>query len=311
MRSYRTFFAIAILFFAAAVFRVAAQPTNPVTSTPVFVPDYTHANDPITPGTLAWDSTQKTLDCTNGQDFAKFTFYFTNTATMRPVEHIDNIDPATGRTNTVLVTNAPVPAQVTILNVHPSCGCTTAQLPPVPWQLPPGTNSSIGVSVNLQGKIGTLFKSVTINTDKGRLDLMVRINILPAPPAAPMSAEQRARGIAAASADRQAVFKGDCISCHAKNVQNKYGQQLYDEVCSVCHEANPRASMVPDLRNLKDPTSEEFWRAWITSGKPGTLMPAFATAQGGPLNDMQIASLAAYLNSLIPPKAPASAQQPK
>ena len=30
-------------------------------------------------------------------------------------------------------------------------------------------------------------------------------------------------------------------------------------------------------------------------------MPAFATSQGGPLNDMQIASLAAYLNAIIPP----------
>jgi hypothetical protein len=58
--------------------------------------------------------------------------------------------------------------------------------------------------------------------------------------------------------------------------------------------------MVPDLHNLKDPTSEEFWRTWITSGKAGTLMPAFATSQGGPLNDMQIASLAVYLNGTIP-----------
>jgi len=62
--------------------------------------------------------------------------------------------------------------------------------------------------------------------------------------------------------------------------------------------------MVPDLHNLKEQTSDEFWRAWITSGKAGTLMPAFATSQGGPLNDMQIASLAVYLNQAIPPHAP-------
>jgi hypothetical protein len=66
--------------------------------------------------------------------------------------------------------------------------------------------------------------------------------------------------------------------------------------------------MVPDLHNLKDPTSEEFWRSWITSGKAGTLMPAFSSSQGGPLNDMQIASLAAYLNSMIPPHAPSAAK---
>jgi hypothetical protein len=61
--------------------------------------------------------------------------------------------------------------------------------------------------------------------------------------------------------------------------------------------------MVPDLNNLKVPTNREFWRTWITYGKPGTLMPAFAGSQGGPLTDMQIASLAAYLNAAKPSKA--------
>jgi mono/diheme cytochrome c family protein len=158
----------------------------------------------------------------------------------------------------------------------------------------------IKVAVNLAGKSGTLFKTVNVSTDKGKKDLMLRINVLPAPPVAPMSEAERARGIAAAKIDRQAVFKGDCVSCHAKNTEGKYGQQLFTSICAVCHEANPRASMVPDLHNLKDPTNEEFWRTWITAGKAGTLMPAFATSQGGPLNDMQIASLAAYLNATIP-----------
>ena len=54
----------------------------------------------------------------------------------------------------------------------------------------------------------------------------------------------------------------------------------------------------------------EFWRTWITAGKAGSLMPAFATSQGGPLNDMQIASLAAYLNAVIPSKVPPPAPVP-
>jgi mono/diheme cytochrome c family protein len=174
------------------------------------------------------------------------------------------------------------------------------ELPPRPWTIPGGSNGLIKVAVNLAGKSGTLFKTVNVSTDKGKKDLMLRINVLPAPPVAPMSEAERARGIAAAKIDRQAVFKGDCVSCHAKNTEGKYGQQLFTSICAVCHEANPRASMVPDLHNLKDPTNEEFWRTWITAGKAGTLMPAFATSQGGPLNDMQIASLAAYLNATIP-----------
>ena len=127
----------------------------------------------------------------------------------------------------------------------------------------------------------------------------MQITILP--PVVPVLTDaERARGVEIAKADRQAVFKGDCATCHAKNVEGKYSKALYDAVCAICHDAENRAAMVPDLHNLKTPTNEEFWRTWIAHGKAGSLMPAFSTAEGGPLNDMQIATLAAYLNSTIP-----------
>ena len=328
--------AAALMVFAAGIFTAAAQPATAVTTAPVYVPDYTHANEPLPDGVIAWDQLTKETDATNGQDFARFVFTFTNVAQKIDIGLATNVTWATNfttvtnagfwarisgnkfsqvasavsTTNVVAVTNSSTLAPVTILSVHPSCGCTTAELPPVPWTIPGGSNGVIKVAVNLAGKSGVVFKSVNISTDKGKKDLMLKINIQAAPPAPPMSDEERARGLAAAKLDRQAVFKGDCISCHAKNVEGKYGQQLFASVCSVCHEATPRASMVPDLHNLKDPTSEEFWRTWITAGKAGTLMPAFATSQGGPLNDMQIASLAAYLNAIIPPKPVAPAPAP-
>jgi mono/diheme cytochrome c family protein len=331
MKMHRTFLAIAALLFVAAFISAVAQPPAPQTSTPVYVPNTTHQNDPMPPGVLEWDSTQKSLEVTNGLDFARFVFAFTNVATEASMAQQTNFSYATNFTvvtnrgfwsvfsghkySTVVngivsnasittVTNSITPVPVTILNVHPSCGCTTAELPPTPWMLPPGTNSTMKVSVNLAGKSGMIFKSVNVTTDKGKVDLMLRINILPAPPAPPMSEEERARGVAAAKVDRQAVFKGDCVSCHAKNVEGKYDQALFAQVCAICHEANPRATMVPDLHNLKNPTSEEFWRTWVTSGKAGSLMPAFATSQGGPLSDMQIASLARYLNKAFPSHAP-------
>jgi mono/diheme cytochrome c family protein len=336
MRVRLTICTTALVMLAANVFCVGAQPAAPVASAPVYVPDTTHQNDPLPSGVLVWDETQKSVDATNGQDFARFVFAFTNTARKVEIGQVTNVTWTTNYTvvtnsgfwsvfsgrkyssvatvitnrTVATVTNASTPLPVTILNVHPSCGCTTAELPPVPWLLPPGTNSTMRVNVNLAGKSGIVFKTVTVTTDKGRMDLMLRINIQAPPPPKPMSEEERARGIAAAKIDRQAVFKGDCASCHAKNVQGQYGQQLFVNICGVCHEANPRATMVPDLHNLKDPTSEDFWRAWITSGKAGTLMPAFSTAQGGPLNDMQISSLAVYLNAIIPPKAPPPAPAP-
>jgi mono/diheme cytochrome c family protein len=276
-----TSLAAALVVFTAGIFTAAAQPSNDVTTAPVYVPDLSHANEPLPDGVLAWDDLTKATDATNEQDFARFTFSFTNVTA----------------------------GNVTILAVHPSCGCTTAEMPPVPWTIPPGESGQMKLNVNLAFKSGMLFKTVNVSTDKGNKTLTLRINILP-PVIVKMSEEDRAKGLAAAKVDRQAVFKGDCASCHLKHIEGKYGQPLFAAICAVCHEAENRATMVPDLHNLPVPTSEEFWRTWITAGKAGSLMPAFATSQGGPLNDMQIASLAAYLNAVIPPKAAAPVPAP-
>ncbi|HEX7577987.1 MAG TPA: cytochrome c, partial [Verrucomicrobiae bacterium] len=134
---------------------------------------------------------------------------------------------------------------------------------------------------------------------KGKKDLVLRINILP-PVVTTLTDAERARGVEMAKADRQSVFKADCAACHAKPAEGKYGKALYDAVCAICHEGEHRATMVPDLHNLKVPTNDEFWRTWTAHGKAGSLMPAFSTAEGGPLNDMQIATVAAFLNTEIP-----------
>lgn len=253
-----------------------AQTNAPISTPAVYVPDTSHSSQPLPDGVLSWNALMQTVEATNEQAFANFTFSLTN---------------VTG-------------GVVTILNVHPSCGCTTAELPPVPWQLPAGASGEMKFKVNLENKTGSLFKQVNVTTDRGYKDMMLRINIAPPPPMPEMTAEQRAAAMKVAQADRQAIFKGNCASCHLRKIEGKYGQQLYESICAICHEAEHRASMVPDLHNLKIPTNEEFWRTWITSGKAGTLMPAFATSQGGPLTDIQIASLAAYLNAICPSKVP-------
>ncbi|HEY2328777.1 MAG TPA: DUF1573 domain-containing protein [Verrucomicrobiae bacterium] len=311
--------------------KLATNASPLVEATPaVYVPNTSHATGPLPDGVIAWDALLKAVDATNGQDFARFTFTFTNIAENIDIGLATNLTCITNFTTvtnagfwarlwghkisrvpgfqtniTVMtVTNSIAPVPVTILNVHPSCGCTTAELPPVPWTIPAGATGEIKLSVNLQGKTGTVFKSVNVSTDKGKKDLMLRINILPPPPMPAMTEEQQLAGIAAAKVDRQAVFKGNCAACHLKKIDGKYGQQLYDAICAICHEAEHRATMVPNLHALQVPTNEEFWRTWITAGKAGSLMPAFATSQGGPLNDLQIASLAAYLNAIYPSHVP-------
>ena len=81
----------------------------------------------------------------------------------------------------VTVTNAIAPIAVTILNVHPSCGCTTAELPPVPWTIPPGTNGADPDQRQSRGQERHDFKTRDVTTDKGSKRLTLRINILPPP----------------------------------------------------------------------------------------------------------------------------------
>jgi cytochrome c553 len=254
------------------LFAADGNPTNPVvTTSPVYVPNTSHASEPLAGGVLAWDNTMKETNAPANASNAYFIFSFTNVS----------------------------PGNVVVLNVRTSCGCTTAQLPPLPWTLPAGTNGQIGVNVNFAGKSGTLLKTVTVTADKGTQTLMVKINILP-PVMPTLTDADRARGIEMSKADRQAVFRGDCTTCHVKPGQGKYGMLLYNADCAICHEGEHRATMVPDLHAVKVPTNLEFWQTWISHGKPGSLMPAFSTTDGGPLTDMQIASLANYLAATIP-----------
>src|SRR5476651_2465478 len=115
MKSNRIFFgALAcVIFFAARLLADEATPTNTAATTPtVYVPDTTHENDPMPDGVLAWDRLMESTNAAADQEQAHFTFSFTNVSS----------------------------GNVAILNVHPSCGCTTAQLPPLPWIVAPGTN---------------------------------------------------------------------------------------------------------------------------------------------------------------------------
>jgi mono/diheme cytochrome c family protein len=274
-RSFACAFA-GIIFLAAGLLAADKQSTNAVAaSQAVYVPDTSHSNGQLPDGILAWDNDSKTIDAAADQDKVQFTFNFTNISS----------------------------DSVTILSAQASCGCTQPVLPSLPWTLSPGTNGQIGATVDVAGKAGTLFKTVTVTTDKGQKVLNLRINMLQ-PVVHTMTEAERMHGIAIAKINRQAIFHGDCASCHLLPGQGKYGKALYDADCGICHEAEHRATMVPDLHTLKTPTNDAFWRTWIAHGKAGSFMPAFSQSDGGPLTDMQIASLAVYLDSKIPPVAP-------
>ena len=220
------------------------------------------------PAAIQWDSKWKEFNPAPGTQSLPFSFLLTN-----------------------VWTNA-----VTIRSAQTSCGCTVAQLPSTPWVLKPGEGGELKGTVNLAGKFGSITKSVTLQSDVGSLVVSVHINI-PTPDPTAMREGQRSRNLQVAAADRQAVFRGDCATCHVSPTVGKLGKELYASACGVCHEGPNRASMVPDLHKPKVPTGHDYWTAWVNDGKAGSLMPAFARASGGILDTNQVTSLVAFLES--------------
>ena len=214
---------------------------------------------------LVWDAEVKEHTAVSGELKAEFTFIVTNTSS-RPAF---------------------------INQVHASCGCTVAKLGKLPLEVPPGTNATMNVTLNLSGKQGTVSKRVTVETSYGQKRLTVKAHV---PKSDSAEKEDRSRNQQLALADRQAIFKGDCAQCHVQPATGKLSQPLYVTACGICHDSEERASVVPDLRTLSHATSQDYWRHWITYGKPGSMMPAFAQAEGGPLTDAQITSLVKYLS---------------
>jgi mono/diheme cytochrome c family protein len=227
--------------------------------------------EPTTPW-IAFDAQTKQYNASPGESVAPFVFNLTNVWT-----------------NEVIITG-----------VKASCGCTTADMPPVPWHLPPGGGGQVHAQINLAGKMGLLTKTLTFSTSTGKCIAYLKVNI-PTPPSmqGTLSAVDRRAAMMRAAGDPQAIFKGDCVRCHVEKGRNAYGEALYAADCGICHESSHRESAVPDLHALKQPTDFAYWQTIITFGKPHTMMPGFSAAQGGPLSDAQIASLAAYLNHTI------------
>jgi mono/diheme cytochrome c family protein len=241
---------------------------------------------PALDGFIAFDADQKEVSVTNGTPEAHFTFNLTNISS----------------------------GDVTINSVTTSCHCTVAALPSTPWKLKAGESGQISATMDMVGTPvgGTKTKTLTISSDRGPKLLYAKATLLPGP----MTGMDRTNAQKVAMADRQAVFKGDCAQCHVATAKDaagrdRMGKDLYGAVCGICHEGEHRASFVPDLHKLSEPTSPDFWKNWIMHGKPGTLMPAFAQNEGGFLTDVQIDSIVAYLTLSIPQHPAATAGSAK
>jgi hypothetical protein len=190
---------------------------------------------------------------------------------------------------------------VVIDGVKTSCGCTSAKMPSDPWRLAPGESGRMEITVDLRSKTGKLLKGVFIQSATAPKDLFIEVTIPPGGTntLGPAMAD-RLWNQEMATADRQAVFKGDCVKCHLQPAFGKSGAALYRVACGTCHDSPHRATMVPDLSKLKIEGTTNYWRNIVSHGKPGTLMPASAATEGGPLDDAQIDSLVTFLQAKYP-----------
>jgi len=75
--------------------------------------------------------------------------------------------------------------------------------------------------------------------------------------------------------------------------------RLYKQNCSACHGENGSGGPALDLANPKYQTlvDDESLRHWITSGMPGTQMPAFGESVGGFLTPLQVDVLVAGMRA--------------
>lgn len=87
-----------------------------------------------------------------------------------------------------------------------------------------------------------------------------------------------------------------------KQAKEKAGLELYSQNCVSCHGQNGEGGVGPPLneRGLLGSAPDEVLFSLIRTGVPGTLMPAWSQAFGGPFTDEQITQMVAFIRSWEP-----------
>ncbi len=83
------------------------------------------------------------------------------------------------------------------------------------------------------------------------------------------------------------------------------GVPIYENKCTECHGLEAQGIVGPPLRNstyIQNSSIQDIYNT-ISNGRPGTIMPAWLQANGGPLNSTDINNIVAYLKNLqgVPP----------
>jgi cytochrome c oxidase cbb3-type subunit 3/ubiquinol-cytochrome c reductase cytochrome c subunit len=94
-----------------------------------------------------------------------------------------------------------------------------------------------------------------------------------------------------------------------------HGAQLYGKLCALCHGDEREGGKADNAPSLASPTllasaSDDFLRASIARGRPGTAMAGYGKEVGGPLAPADVDAMIAYLRAGGPPRAVLHAPPP-
>ncbi len=83
------------------------------------------------------------------------------------------------------------------------------------------------------------------------------------------------------------------------------GPQIYQALCAQCHGKDLKGYVADNAPSMISPTflesaTDDFLKASIATGRPGTAMAAYSNKLGGPLDDAAITRLVTYLREQGP-----------
>jgi cytochrome c oxidase cbb3-type subunit 3 len=91
------------------------------------------------------------------------------------------------------------------------------------------------------------------------------------------------------------------------------GARLYADNCAVCHGPQGEGRVGARLKDFPSISPQAFVKATVANGVPGSKMPAWSKAKGGPLTDAEIDAIAAFVATWTTgsiPVAPTEAPRP-
>jgi cytochrome c oxidase cbb3-type subunit 3 len=77
------------------------------------------------------------------------------------------------------------------------------------------------------------------------------------------------------------------------------GAMLYQTYCQMCHGPDGQGRVGANLQDFPGIAVNAAIQQTITNGIEGSVMPAFGEVQGGPLSDMDVTDITAYVSGIL------------